>query len=92
MFRLSWGVLGTLLIGYFTSGLTGLPVSIIAGITAIFFIIMAQRSTAVNTKQVLKGTPWAIVFFSVGMYVVVYGLRNVGLTSILADVIQVAAN
>ena len=92
MFRLSWIVLGILLIGYFTSGLTGLPVSIIAGMMAIFFMLMAQRSSAVQTKQVLKGAPWAIVFFSVGMYVVVYGLRNAGLTSVLGDVIQMAAD
>ena len=92
MFRLAWIILSVLLIGYFTSGFTGLPVSIIAGITALFFMIMAQRSPAVQTKKVLKGAPWAIVFFSVGMYVVVYGLRNVGLTSVLAEVIQVAAN
>ncbi|MDV6378363.1 arsenic transporter [Sporosarcina sp. GW1-11] len=92
LFRLAWVILSVLLIGYFSSGLTGLPVSIIAGLTAIFFIAMAQRSSAVHTKQVLKGAPWAIVFFSVGMYVVVYGLRNVGLTSVLGDVIQLAAN
>ena len=92
MFRLAWVILSVLLIGYFSSGLTGLPVSIIAGITAIFFVVMAQRSPAVQTKQVVKDAPWAIVFFSIGMYVVVYGLRNVGLTSVLGDVIQLAAN
>lgn len=92
MFRLSWVVLGILLVGYFTSGITGLPVSIVAGVMAIFFMIMGQRSPAVHTKQVLKGAPWSIVFFSVGMYVVVYGLRNVGLTSVLGDLIQMAAD
>ncbi|WP_282139509.1 arsenic transporter [Cytobacillus oceanisediminis] len=92
MFRLSWLVLGILLIGYFASEWIGVPVSFIAGIITIFFLMMARRSPAVNTRTVIKGAPWAIVFFSIGMYVVVYGLKNAGLTNVLADLIQMTAD
>lgn len=91
MFHLAWYALGLLVIGYFISEFIALPVSLVAGIIAIFLILMARNSHAVDTKAVIKGAPWNIVFFSIGMYVVVYGLGHAGLTSALAQAIQSVA-
>lgn len=92
MFKLSWFVLAILVVGYFSSEFIGVPVSLIAGIVAIFFLFMARQSAVVDTKAVVKGAPWNIVFFSIGMYVVVYGLGNAGLTPALANVIEWTAD
>ncbi|RAT94011.1 arsenic transporter [Brevibacillus sp. Leaf182] len=92
LFRLSWIILGILLIGYLMNEVVAIPVSVTAGIAAIIFIVAARSSKGIETRKIIKDAPWAVVVFSIGMYVVVYGLRNVGLTDMLGQLIQALAD
>ncbi|MUG73299.1 arsenic transporter [Paenibacillus validus] len=92
LFKLSWVILAALLVAYFISEFLSIPVSIIAGVAAIAFLFAARKSPAIHTWKLVKGAPWAVVIFSIGMYVVVYGLSNAGLTDALGGVIQAIAD
>ncbi len=92
VFRLAWVVLGLLLVGYFASQVLSWPVAAFAGAAAVGLLVMAHNSPAVHVPRLVREAPWRIVVFSIGMYVVVFGLRNVGLTHLLAHVLAAMMN
>ncbi|WOL25946.1 arsenic transporter [Pseudomonas fragi] len=79
-FAVGWGVLVLLLTGLFALEPLGIPVSAIAAVCAALLFAVAARSHVISTRRVLREAPWQVVTFSLGMYLVVYGLKNAGLT------------
>ncbi len=90
-FRAGWVVLALLLIGFFGLEPLGVPVSAVAAVAAVVLLAVAARGHVISTRKVLHGAPWQIVVFSLGMYLVVYGLRNAGLTNRIAALLDVFA-
>ena len=87
-FRTGWIVLILLLVGFFALEPLGVPVSLVAAVAACILWLVARKGHVIDTGKVLKGAPWQIVIFSLGMYLVVYGLRNAGLTDYLTALLN----
>lgn len=90
-FNAGWVVAVLLLAGFFVLEPLGVPVSVVAAVGSVVLLVVAGRGTAISTRKVLAGAPWQIVIFSLGMYLVVYGLRNAGLTTHMATLLNVFA-
>lgn len=88
LFYFSWFFLGLLLVSYFIGDRYGVPVSVFALGGGVLFLAIAARSKTVEPWHIIKHAPWQVVWFSLGLYVVVYGLKNAGLTDYLTQVLQ----
>lgn len=87
-FAVGVGVLAVLLIGLFALEPLGIPVCVIAGVCAAALYAVAAHGHVISTRRVLRDAPWQIVVFSLGMYLVVYGLKNAGLTAYLTQALD----
>jgi len=85
MFKLSWWFLGLLMLGYFVGDYYDLPISVFALGGALVFLAIATHHKAVKPMKTIIEAPWQVVWFSIGLYVVVYGLKNAGLTDVIAS-------
>lgn len=93
LFRAAFPLLGLLLVAYFVTAPFGVPVSAVTCAGATVLLALARRGGVIPIRTVLRGAPWQIVLFSLGMYLVVYGLKNAGLTDLLvAGLVQLAAS
>ena len=94
VFRAAFPLLAVLFVTYFATAPFGVPVAFVTAAAAIVLLAIAGRwwkhgrGSVVPVTQVIRQAPWQIVLFSLGMYVVVYGLGNAGLTAAGADALH----
>jgi len=87
-FNVGGWVLLVLLIGLFALEPLGIPISAVAATCAAILFAVAARGHRISTRRVLREAPWQVVIFSLGMYLVVYGLKNAGLTDMLTHLLN----
>jgi len=92
MFKISWFFLALLMLGYFIGDHYNLPISLFALGGALIFLAIANHYKAVKPIMTIKAAPWQVVWFSIGLYVVVYGLKNAGLTDVIASWIEMLSH
>ncbi|MAU96238.1 MAG: arsenical efflux pump membrane protein ArsB [Fulvimarina sp.] len=93
VFKAAFPLLAVLLIAYFVTAPLDVPVAFVTCAGALVLMAIAGRwigggKAVVSLPRVLKDAPWQIVLFSLGMYLVVYGLGQAGLTEASAGVLE----
>lgn len=93
VFRAAFPLLILLLAAYFITGPLGVPISLVTGSAALVLMVIAGRwitggrGSKIALRKILHEAPWQIVLFSLGMYLVVYGLGNSWLTDAATTVL-----
>lgn len=94
VFRVALPLLALLLVAYFVTGPLGVPISLVTGAAALVLMgiagrwATAGRGATMALSRILREAPWQIVLFSLGMYLVVYGLGNAWLTVAATAVLE----
>ncbi|MCL4453667.1 MAG: arsenical efflux pump membrane protein ArsB [Candidatus Thermoplasmatota archaeon] len=88
IFILAFPLIILLMILYFISGFVDVPISFIAIPFAVFFYVLARTGGKIDANHVIKIAPWQVVFFSMGMYIIVFGVSNNGLDAIYISILN----
>lgn len=81
--RAAGPVMLLLLAGYALGDGAGVPLSVTAGVAALVLGIIALIGGRIDVPATVRAAPWQVIVFAGGMYVVVFALRNRGLTDVL---------
>ncbi|MEH7113826.1 arsenic transporter [Neobacillus niacini] len=67
-------------VSLFVASFLNIPVSLMAVIGSLVLLGWRWAYLKIPPSDMLKKTPWYIIVFAFSMYVIIYGLNNIGLT------------
>ncbi|MDR7314670.1 arsenical pump membrane protein [Brevibacillus nitrificans] len=85
MFRICIGVVVLTRISFFALAPFGIPTEWPAVIGALLLILIRWHKKKMGPVDIVKKSPWHILVFAFSMYVIIFGLHNVGMTSIIVN-------
>ncbi len=85
VFWISWGTLLVLIIGYIIGGQLHLPIWYIAGPVALGMVLLVQARKISSAKKILQVAPWTILFYALGMFVVITAAFDANVLSFLTE-------
>jgi arsenical pump membrane protein len=75
----------TVRISLFLASYAGIPIEWVAVLGSVILLAWRWIYLKVSPTDIIRKTPWHILVFAFGMYVVIFGLNNIGLTAMLVE-------
>ncbi len=87
VFKIAAPFIISLVIVYALGGILGVPVALIAVPAVVVLTLISFRTGRLDVRAAIRGAPWQIVLFSLGMYIIVFGMGREGITAYLTEII-----
>lgn len=88
MFKICLTIIVTTRIGFFALSPFGVSMELIGLLGASTLILYRWIRKGIGILDILKNTPWQIFLFAFNMYVLVFGLKNVGLSDFMVSMLE----
>jgi arsenical pump membrane protein len=75
-------------ISLFAASYNGISVSLVAVISSVILLGWRWFYLKIGPADLLRKAPWHIFIFAFTMYIIIYGLHNIGLTALLVQSIE----
>lgn len=87
IFKIALPTIVVLIAAYSIGGYYDIPIAFVAMSAAILVLIFSHFRSGIDIISVIREAPWQIVLFSLGMYLVVFGLGREGFTHLISDLL-----